>query len=78
MLHKFAKNKAQRGSKTLRRKPAPFSVAIPSVHTQAGDQADNAVAGHGELHDDIGAGMDMDGGALPDIDSDERVRYGDQ
>ena len=66
LLHKFVKNKAKRGSKTTRRKPIPFCVAVPSVHTQP-DQAD-ALAG--ELHDDDSAGMDMDDGALPDIDSD--------
>ena len=74
LLRDFVKNKAKRGSKTLWGKPTPFSVAIPSVHTQARSQADNALAG--ELHDDTGADMDIDGGALPDIDSDvEPMRF---
>lgn len=61
LLHKFVKNKAKRGSKTTRRKPSPFCVAIPSMHTQP----DHTDALAGELHDDDSAGMDMDDGALP-------------
>ena len=49
LLHNFVKNKAKRGSKVLRRRSTPFSVAVPSVHTEAGGQADNELAG--ELHD---------------------------
>ena len=77
LLHNFVKNKAKRGSKVLRRRSTPFSVAAPSVHTEAGGQADNELAG--ELHDDRSTTdmqMDIDGGALPDIDDDdEPVRY---
>ena len=73
LLHTFVKNKAKRGSKTSRRKPTPFSVAIPSVHIQP--EADVLV---GELHDDE-AGMDMNDGVLQDIDSDtEPMRCGNQ
>ena len=76
LLHNFVKNKAKRGSKVLRRRSTPFSVAVPSVHTEAGGQADNELAG--ELHDDTtDMQMDIDGGALPDIDNDdEPMRYG--
>ena len=74
LLHKYVKNKAKRGSKTFRKKPTSFSVTIPSVHTQGG-QADNPPS-----HGHTGADMDMDGGALPDVDSDndhEPTRCGD-
>jgi hypothetical protein len=67
LLRKFVKSKAKRSNKTSRRKPTPFSVATP---TPAGSGQKEALSD--ELQDDTGAdpGMDMDGGALPDIDSD--------
>ena len=76
LLHNFVKNKAKRGSKVLWRRSTPFSVAVPSVYTEAGGQADHELAG--ELHDDTtDMQMDIDGGALPDIDNDdEPMRYG--
>ena len=65
LLHRYVKNKAKRGSKNLRKKPSPFSVSIPTQSVQAENPPS------GELHDDTCADMDMDGGALPDIDSDD-------
>ena len=65
LLQKYVKNKAKRSSKTLRKRPNSFNVSIPSVQ---GGQTDKPPSD--ELHGDTGADMDMDGGALPDVDSD--------
>ena len=66
LLHKYVKNKAKRGSKTLRKRSTSFSVSIPSVQ---GGQVDNPPSAAGELHGDTGADMDVDG-AYVDSDSD--------